>query len=226
MGILARFGEIMESNINAALDKLEDPVKMSDQILRKLMEDLKEVKEETASVMAVESDAERRVQELEEKINDCTESAKGALKAGNEQDARTLLSKKQEYESQLETARGTYQVAKRNADNMRAMYKKLNEDIATLQERRKTVATQQAMTRANNSASKVAERMGKSDALSTFARMEAKAQNALDKSAAMAELNSTGLGTNETDELINKYSAGSDASVDNELEALKKEMGL
>lgn len=44
MGILTRFTDIMKSNINALLDKCEDPAKMIDQTLRDLREDLAEVK--------------------------------------------------------------------------------------------------------------------------------------------------------------------------------------
>ena len=38
MGILTRFTDIMKSNINALLDKCEDPAKMIDQTLRDLRE--------------------------------------------------------------------------------------------------------------------------------------------------------------------------------------------
>ena len=54
MGILKRFKDIMASNINALLDKAEDPEKMIDQYLRDIQEDLRKVKSETATVMAEE----------------------------------------------------------------------------------------------------------------------------------------------------------------------------
>ena len=40
MSILKRFSDIMASNINALLDKAEDPVKMIDQLMRNLNDDL------------------------------------------------------------------------------------------------------------------------------------------------------------------------------------------
>ena len=36
MGIISRFKDIMSANINALLDKMEDPEKMVDQYLRNL----------------------------------------------------------------------------------------------------------------------------------------------------------------------------------------------
>ena len=55
MGILSRFGDIMSSNVNAILDKMEDPAKMIDQMLLNMNKDLAQVKVETAGVMAEES---------------------------------------------------------------------------------------------------------------------------------------------------------------------------
>ena len=62
-GILSRFKTIMEANINALLDKAEDPVKMADQLARDLEKDLGEVRAETVSVMAEEKRAKRAYDE-------------------------------------------------------------------------------------------------------------------------------------------------------------------
>ena len=68
MGILNRFKDIMASNINALLDKCEDPEKMIDQYLRNAEKDLGNVKAETASVMAEETRAKRVLDECGEEI--------------------------------------------------------------------------------------------------------------------------------------------------------------
>ena len=44
MSILSRFNDIIKANINALLDKAEDPAKMIDQYLREMTDDLAEVK--------------------------------------------------------------------------------------------------------------------------------------------------------------------------------------
>ena len=67
-GILERFKTIMSSNINALLDKMEDPEKMIDQYLRDMEKDLGSVKAETVAVMAQESAAKRKVAECEDEI--------------------------------------------------------------------------------------------------------------------------------------------------------------
>ena len=66
--ILKRFGDIMSANINALLDKAEDPEKMVDQYLRNLESDLGKVKAETAAVMAEETKCKRQLDECNEEI--------------------------------------------------------------------------------------------------------------------------------------------------------------
>ena len=133
MGILTRFTDIMKSNINALLDKCEDPAKMIDQTLRDLREDLAEVKKETANIIADAKSADRQVKECEEEIAKYTTAAQNALKAGNEDDARTLIAKKQQYESNLVSYKKTQELTHANADKMRQMHDKLVNDIETLE---------------------------------------------------------------------------------------------
>ena len=50
---LGRIPKILEANINALLDRCEDPAKMIDQLLIDYKRDLADVKRDTAAVMAV-----------------------------------------------------------------------------------------------------------------------------------------------------------------------------
>jgi len=68
MGILTRFKDIMSANINALLDKCEDPEKMIDQYMRNLESDLGKVKAETASVMAEETRCKRELEKVKTQV--------------------------------------------------------------------------------------------------------------------------------------------------------------
>ena len=87
-GIIKRFKDIMSANINALLDKAEDPEKMIDQYLRDMESDLGKVKAETAAVMAEETRAKRELDECSQEIEKMQRYAEKALTAGNEEDAR------------------------------------------------------------------------------------------------------------------------------------------
>lgn len=226
MGIISRFADIMEANINALLDKCEDPAKMIDQTLRKLNEELAEVKNETAAVMAEEKSAKRRVDELQAEIDKYESSARKAIQAGNDGDAKTLLARKQDLESQKVTADSTYAVAKANSEKMQQMYNKLTADINTLNSRRENIKAQVSMAKAQDRVTRVASEIGKTNAADTFSRMESKAQKMLDESTARAELSKAQLAGDATEELANKYASRNGKSVDDELARMKAEMGI
>ena len=223
MGILTRFKDIMSANINALLDKCEDPEKMIDQYMRNLESDLGKVKAETASVMAEETRAKRELDECTEQINKMQAYAEKALKAGNESDARSFLEKKQQLATTQAALTQAYNVAADNAAKMRQMHDKLVKDISSLEARRTAVKAAKAQERINKVGSSV---VGASNSMDAFNKMEAKANKMLDEANAMAELNASAEDSN-IDNLAAKYDAEpANTAVDDELAALKAQMGI
>ena len=226
MGIISRFSDIISSNINALLDKAEDPAKMVDQYLRKMTEDLAAVKKETAGVMAEESRAKRLVDENNKEVAKYTDLAKKALVSGNEDDARVFLSKKQELEdigAGLQTAAAA---AHDNAIKMRQMHDKLVKDINSLNARRQSIKAKVAVAKTQERVNKLESATSKSSgATGAFARMEEKVDNMLDRANAAAELNAQPI--DEAQALEDKYKSGSvNGSVEDELAAMKAQLGL
>ena len=226
MGMLDRFADIIKANVNDLLDRAEDPAKMVDQYLRDLTESLAEVKEETAGVMAEEARTARMVSENNKEVEKYDGLARRALQAGNEGDARTFLAKKQQLEAQGESLAAAAEAARDNAEKMRAMHDKLVNDIETLRGRREAIKAKVAVAKTQDQVNKVSSAGdGAAAAMSAFDRMEAKADEMLDRSNAMTELNADP--TDPAADLERKYAeAGSTAAVDEELAKLKEEMGL
>ncbi len=225
MGMLSRFNDIIKANINALLDKAEDPAKMIDQYLRDMTESLAEVKKETAGVMAEEARTKRLVDENAEEIEKYGSLAKKALLAGNEGDARVFLAKKQELESKSAGLTETYAAAHENAVKMRQMHDKLVSDINELNSRREAIKAKLAVAKTQQKLNEVSSASDRAaGAMSAFDRMEAKADRMLDSANAMAALNSQPV--DEAAALADKYESGGSSAVDDELERLKKEMGL
>lgn len=225
MGILNRFSDIISANINSIVDKMEDPEKMIDQYLRNMIEDLAEVKDSTASVMAEETRSKREVDKNEAEVNKYQELAKKALEAGNEDDARIFLSKKQEIESIGAGLASSYAAAHENAVKMREMHDKLSNDIDTLKQRRAMIKGKVSVAKTQETINKATESASKSKgASSSFQRMEEKANRMLDEANAKAELNTEP--ADEAKKLEEKYAANSSAAVEDELTRLKQSMGL
>lgn len=226
MGIIERFKDIMSANINALLDKAEDPEKMIDQYLRNLESDLGKVKAETASVIAEESRAKRALDECNENIAKMQSYAEKAVAAGNDADARQFLAQKKTYTNQLASLQSTYQMAGENASKMRGMHDKLVKDIDELNARRDAIKAKMAAAKTQQHINEIgASVAGVSNDMSAFERMEEKANKMFDEANAMSELNRSA-GEASIDSLASKYDSPSgDASVDDELAALKAKLG-
>ncbi|MDD3173154.1 MAG: PspA/IM30 family protein [Herbinix sp.] len=219
MSVLTRFRDIMSSNINALLDKAEDPEKMIDQCLRNLNSDLGKVKSETATIMAEEQRAKRVLDECNEDITKMQSYAVKALEANNEADARKFLEQKTSLTSKQAGLQEAYDLAHANATHMREMHSKLVDDINELESRRDMIkgklAVAKTQERINHMGSSVSSA---NDSIASFKKYEDLADKALDKANAMAELNRCS-SEQSIEDLTKKYST--DSCVDDELAALK-----
>ncbi len=223
MGILARFKAIMEANLNALLDKAEDPEKMVDQILRDLQDDLGKVKAETAGIMAEEARAQRVYDEAVDEVAKLQAYAEKAVLAGNDDDARSFLQQKQRKAEQVESLKAAYDAAHENSNKMKAMHDHLTQEIQDMYARRDAIKAKLAVAKTQEKINEISSSVDKTKAgMSEFERMEAKVDNMLDTANAMAELNAAEGSVND---LMKKYDEAPSVEVEDELAALKARMG-
>lgn len=223
MSILARFRDIMSSNINALLDKAEDPEKMIDQYLRNLNKDLGKVKAETASIMASEQRAKRELDDCTAEIEKMQNYAVKALEANNEADAKKFLEKKAQLTANQIELKEAYELANVNTKQMRQMHDKLVADVSELESRKTMLKGKAAVAKTQERINKMGSTVsGANNSISAFDRMEAKINTSLDEANAMAELNKNS--DDDLKDLTAKYDDGNGINVDNELEALKAQL--
>ena len=220
-GILTRAADILKSNVHALLDKAEDPAKMIDQLLREARSNLAQVKQESASVIAQETASYRALMKEREDVTRLTQAAKAALRAGNEDDALKLAEQIAKEEVEVVQAEKVYEMCHANAENMRAVYRKLVADVQALEGKRANLKALVAATKAQETVNKTVSKT--SGGVGTkIADYEAKIQQKFDAAQAAASLDAE-IG-NETAELVDKYSR-SDKAVDI-IARLKGEMGM
>lgn len=224
MGILNRFKTIMESNINALLDKAEDPVKMADQLARDLEKDLGEVKAETAAVMAEEKRAKRAYEECQAEIEKLQKYAEKAVLQGNDSDAAVFLSEKAAKTTTLENLKGAWELAAANAAKMRELHDKLTEQLQQVAERKAAIRAKAAMVKSQQKANEMRTDLGGSS-MAAFDALEEKLNRKLDEAEAMTELNQK---QDTVSDLMAKYDddkSAKDSAVADELAALKAKLG-
>ena len=226
MSMLQRFKDIMSSNINALLDKAEDPEKMIDQMIRNLQSDLGKVKSETATVMAEEARLNRQLTDLKAEEEKMITYAKKALQAGSDDDAKLFLEKKNSIQNKASEVETRLISARQNSQNMKAMHDKLSSQVADLNARKNEIKAKIQQAKLQEKMNNMTSSVTGAASISKFDDIEAKANAMLDKANAMQELNQVNDGG--IDDLMSKYDSATDStsSVDDELAALKDSLGL
>jgi phage shock protein A len=219
MSILKRFSAIMKANINALLDKCEDPAKMIDQYLIDLKENLAEVKKETAGVMAVEKRCSRQYDENEEGIKKFRNLAKKAVDAGNDGDAKVFIKEYIELEEKRAGLENNKKIAEENASRIKNMHDKLVEDIQTLEGRKAQIKSTMAVAKTTERLSNLGDPLSRASSVGEkFIDMQEKANRMLDEAKAKSELNAPLV--SKADSLAKEYGA-TDADIEAELNRLK-----
>jgi phage shock protein A len=131
MGIFSRFMDIVNANINALLDKAEDPEKMVRLMLQEVEDTLIELKASCAGEMAKKASAERHLKEVEALIERWLQRAELAL-------SKALLEK---HRSQADLERLKEEVASldKEVSKCKDDITKLEEKLATLRAKHKNI---------------------------------------------------------------------------------------
>ncbi len=126
MGIFTRFSDIVNSNINAILDKAEDPEKIVRLMIQEMEDTLVEVRSAAARSIADKKDLNRKLESLERELLDWGDKAELAMRKGREDLAKAALVEKSRVAATTDALKQDYLAVDEGLA-------KLNEDIARLE---------------------------------------------------------------------------------------------
>jgi phage shock protein A len=233
MGIFDRMGRVIQSNLNALLDKAEDDKKLVELDLDEMDEQVKAGHQEVVSAIAAEKQLQKRCADLHEEVERWDRRAELALKSGDEPLARDALKQKKRVAGELDQTEKARVEQGDTAARMKADLERMKEKIAALKLRKGTIVARATRARAGEGGERLGARSG-SSAFENFRRMEEKIEGREAETAAMAEVDQAlGKGSSpDADTLEAKFrelerSAGKGqapvaSDVDDELAALKK----
>jgi len=102
MGIFTRVSDIIHSNINAMLDKAEDPEKLIRLMIQEMEDTLVEIKASCAGAMATKKKVQRELDEALSRADQWGHKAQLAVNKGREDLAREALIEKRRYRERAE----------------------------------------------------------------------------------------------------------------------------
>jgi phage shock protein A len=222
MGFFKRLFRIGQANVNAALDSMEEPVKMIEQILRELEDDLAKVTAAVTTQMAVEKRFERELKEASETVEKRDQQARKAMEKGEEDLAREALLDKKRYTEKRDALQSNYDIAKANSDKLRKQLQNMKDKVDEMKAQKGTLVAQAQAARATKKINETMSTVGGNNAGANFARMEEKIQQMHDEANAAQELADDGKSLDDKFSDMLKESQHTD--VDDELAALRAEM--
>ena len=129
--MFTRIGRFFRAVFNSILGEAENqvPLAMLEESTREMLDNLRSLREATASTIAFETKAKREQEMHNGRIKNLERQAEEALKQGNEKLARRALQLQVEARATAERAVATYKASKARADNARGKLKVEEERI-------------------------------------------------------------------------------------------------
>jgi len=217
MGLLDRMTTLIRANINDLLDQAEDPEVMMNQILRDMEEQLRQAREQVASMMAQEKELAADQTEAQQQVSAWNSRAEMAARAGQDSLARQALARMNDatthanlYEQQLAQQKQLVERLRGQLDALQRKYDQAmsNRDVLIARHRRP-----QAQEQVTNSL----QSLSTTDYTNDLTRMERRIRGEESQAAANAELTASE-DTSAFDDLDQQ-------ALDAQLAALKQRLG-
>ena len=214
MGIFTRFRDIISANMNAMLDRAEDPEKLIRLMIREMEDTLVELKASCAGAMAEGKKVERLLEEARERGEQWSDRAALAVQKGRDDLAREALNERRRYSERVLTLEKDLAECHALTDQYQEDIRQLEERLTTAREKQRLLVQRHVHANRKQEAQREIRRADSTDAVRRFEAFEQR----IDRMEAEADLVNFG----RSDSLEREFRALSvDEDIERELQALK-----
>ena len=221
MGLFSRLGTLIRSNINELINKAEDPEKMLNQVLVDMKTQLVEAKKQVAVAIADEKRIKKQYEQETAKAADWERKAMLAVKAGDDALARAALQRKADHEEVATTLKQQWDAQKESVTRLKEALRGLDGKIEEAKRKRNILVSRQKRAEAQKTINETLSSINSTSSFDTFERMSDRVTQLEAEAEATAELGELPEASLEAD-----FKALEAASVDDQLDALKRKMAL
>ncbi|MBX3256194.1 MAG: PspA/IM30 family protein [Chitinophagaceae bacterium] len=232
MNIFKRLFRIGQAEIHAAVEKMEDPVKMTEQGLRELREDLVEATEAYAKVKALAIRTENEQALCQKESMNYAEKAilimqkaqTGQVEIGKAEDlAREALSLRRKFYAESEELGNQVVSLRQSSREMLRNTEVLKENLEKWEKELKTLKARVKVSKATEQVNKQLAQLDNNGTIAMLERMKAKVEDQEALSKAYGEI--AHAKNNLKDELNNILKDDS-LSIEKDLKAIKEKLGI
>ncbi len=221
--MFTRIGRFFRAVFNAILGEAESqvPVAMLEESTREMLDNLRSLREATATTIAYETKAKREQDAQNGRIKNLERQAEEALKQGNEKLARRALQLQVEARATAERAVATFKASHARAENARTKLKIEEERVQGKIRQLGELKAINSMNEAQRRMQSITDEYNIDGAMNVFDKTAGTIQEQADKLSAMDTI-----AVSEGEDLDRQLSAISQKTeVDSALEALKARLG-
>ena len=143
MGLLSRMSDIVQANINAILDKAEDPLKVIKLLVQEMEETLVELRSVAAKNLADKKQLQRKVDKLQEQARAWQGKASLAMEKDREDLARAALVEKHQSQQQVSALQAELTIVEESLNKLQADSGKLQEKLLEARTKQKSYAVRE-----------------------------------------------------------------------------------
>lgn len=232
MNIFKRLFKIGQSEANSAIDKMEDPIKMTEQGIRDMKQDLEKSLEALAQVKALAIRAKNEQEEHQDKAEDYHNKAILILKKAEKEQME-----KEEADRLAKQALVKKEEAQQYISRAKEEVKKFNESIAQLENNiqgiksnisnwENELKTLKARVKVSNATKNLNKQMAEIDSASTVSMLERMKEKVAQEEALAEAYGDIANASKSIDEELEKAADTSEAKADDDLSKLKEQLGL
>jgi phage shock protein A len=226
MGIFQKLSTVIKSNINDLISRAENPEKMLNQIILDMRDQLAKAKREVAAAIADERKLKSQLDTEVKQARDWQHRAMLAVKEGRDDLAKQALLRQQEHTERATVLQQTWEAQASETENLKGSLRQLNDKIEEAKRKRNLLIAKQKRAQAQRRIHETMSGLSDTSAFEAFNRMADKIEEEERQSIAHAEVNAELGGDTLESEFVRLEAGPGGADVEDQLLALKAEMGL
>lgn len=218
MGILNRISNMFKANVNSTLDSIEDPIKLLDQKIRDMEENLNKAKISSAQILGNVHEIEKKMKEAQSESKDFDEKVKLALSKGNEELAKKALQRKIDTDKKYVSLKASYDDAYSKGETIKKNLIALEEEINKTRSYRDEAVARYNNAEASKKVNEILSNVQTKNNSISIDDIERKIQKKESIAAGYGELK-------KSNSLDDEFAALNETNLDMELENYKRQLG-